>query len=310
MYIWERVRNDPSILVDGITQPRATALEVNRLYHQLRGGQRYNAAGTDVFENEDWDNLILLDACRWDEYAAQTPLEGRVETRESRGSASKQFVRGNFGGKTLHDTVYVSGNQWYLKLRDELGCELHRYHNVDRDSVGGRVPAPATMSEAAEAAAEEFPHKRLIVHYMQPHRPYLGDRSELFTGDSNDGRIELREIDRVIRSGRADRDDLVAAYRDNLRLVLEAVEALLPALVGKTVISSDHGELLWDRTSPIPVRWYGHPDGVYVDSLVTVPWHVVSEGPRRRIVAEPPEREIAGADAADVEANLRDLGYL
>ena len=282
---------------------------MNRVYHQLRGGKLYNPAGTDVFD-EDWDTLILLDACRYDVYAALTPFKGTPGVRLSRGSASKQFVRGDFAGKRLHDVVYVSGNQWYLKLREELECELHAYHDVERDAVGGRVPRPQTVTAAALDFADRYPTKRLLVHYMQPHRPYLGKGRDQFVDDSGDGRVQLREIDKVIKTDRALRDDLIAAYRDNLRLVLEDVERLVEELDGKTVISSDHGELLWDRIAPIPIRWYGHPSAIYVDTLVNVPWHVVSEEPRREIVAEPPDGELESVETDHVTENLRDLGYL
>jgi len=308
MYVWERVRGDLSLFLEGARNPKAVAVELNRLYFQLGRGERYNPDGTDIFEDEDWDNLVLLDACRYDEYAERTSLPGTLEKRSSRGSASKQFVRGNFTGKTLRDTVYVSGNQWYLKLHEELQSELYKYHDVERDAVGGRVPSPETVTSAALEHADRYPHKRLIVHYMQPHRPYLGVGSDQFSEDSEEGRVRLRGIGETIRSGDASWDDLTAAYRDNLRKVLEEVEVLVDHLEGKTVVSADHGELLGDRIRPIPVRWFGHPEAIYVDPLVEVPWHVVSDGPRREIQPGTPETEIE-VDP-DVDENLRNLGYL
>jgi hypothetical protein len=114
----------------------------------------------------------------------------------------------------------------------------------------------------------------------------------------------------MISSGEADRSDLCDAYRDNLRIVFKHVKRLVDELDGKTVISSDHGELLDERVTPFPVRWIGHPESIYVDTLVDVPWQVVSDGSRRKITAEPPTDELDVSDAGDVEANLRNLGYL
>jgi hypothetical protein len=302
MIVWRRLRENPDLVLRALKDPALIGLGINRTYHELRTESTYNPSGTDVFRDEDWDNLILLDACRLDAYRDLTPFDGPVESRESRGSASKQFVRGNFTDKTLHDVVYVSGNRWFLSLEDELNCELHAYHDVERDVADGFVPSPRAVTDAALAHAEEYPNKRLLVHYMQPHYPYLG---------TDDAALELvREgLRETIRASSVDWDDVRAAYRDNLELVFEHVRELVDALDGKTVISSDHGEMLGDRLRPVPVRWVGHPPGIFQEELVSVPWQVVSEGPRRRIVAEAPAGQAQDVDQSEVDQTLRDLGY-
>jgi hypothetical protein len=301
MIALDRVREDPAVLLRALRDPALFGLGVNRTYHELTRGGAYNPSGTDIFA-EDWDTLVLLDACRHDVYAELTPFDGPVEARESRGSASKQFVRGNFQDRMLHDVVYVSGNQWYLLLEEELNCELHAYHDVERDVADGFVPSAEAVTEAALEHHERYPNKRLLVHYMQPHYPYLEtdvDGFELV-------REGLRE---TIRASAVDYDDVRAAYRDNLAYVLDHVQRLVEGLDGKMVVSSDHGEMLGDRLSPVPVRWVGHPPGVFVDELTSVPWQVVSDGPRRRITAEAPDGRADDVDTDRVEQTLRDLGY-
>jgi len=297
----DRVREDPAVLLRALRDPALFGLGVNRTYHELTRGGAYNPSGTDIFA-EDWDTLVLLDACRHDVYTELTPFDGPLEARESRGSASKQFVRGNFQDRMLHDVVYVSGNQWYLLLEEELNCELHAYHDVERDVADGFVPSAEAVTEAALEHHERYPNKRLLVHYMQPHYPYLEtdvDGFELV-------REGLRE---TIRASAVDYDDVRAAYRDNLAYVLDHVQRLVEGLDGKMVVSSDHGEMLGDRLSPVPVRWVGHPPGVFVDELTSVPWQVVSDGPRRRITAEAPDGQADDVDTERVERTLRDLGY-
>jgi len=297
----DRVREDPAVLLRALRDPALFGLGVNRTYHELTRGGAYNPSGTDIFA-EDWDTLVLLDACRHDVYTELTPFDGPLEARESRGSASKQFVRGNFQDRMLHDVVYVSGNQWYLLLEEELNCELHAYHDVERDVADGFVPSAEAVTEAALEHHERYPNKRLLVHYMQPHYPYLEtdvDGFELV-------REGLRE---TIRASAVDYDDVRAAYRDNLAYVLDHVQRLVEGLDGKMVVSSDHGEMLGDRLSPVPVRWVGHPPGVFVDELTSVPWQVVSDGPRRRITAEAPDGRADDVDTDRVEQTLRDLGY-
>jgi hypothetical protein len=52
---------------------------------------------------------------------------------------------------------------------------------------------------------------------------------------------------------------------------------------------------------------YGHPEGVYTEHLVKVPWLVYESGERKEVVAE------ASTDSELVEGTeerLKDLGYL
>jgi hypothetical protein len=306
MSLVSRLAASPDRLLKGATDPQLTALVLNKMVHQRRRGKLYNRHGTDIFDDEDWDILVILDACRYDAYADLTPFEGPVERRESKGTASDQWVYGNLHGKQRHDVVYVSGNKWYLKLQSDgvLDAEIHKYHDIDRDAFHGYVPSPQKTTEDALALAHEYPNKRLIVHYMQPHKPYLGDHRDAFEFPEDED-YGLRT---VVEKYDIDRETLRAAYRDNLRIVLEYVQTLVAELDGKIVISADHGELLGERIGPIPIRWYGHPNRIYVDELLTVPWHVVSEGPRKTITAEAPADSVT-VESDHVDETLRKLGY-
>ena len=310
MSLLSRIRQNPRLLLKGARDVPATFAELNRIYHEKRSGPEYNRSGIDVFD-EEWDNLIILDACRFDYLAEFTDFEAPVERRESRGAASREFITGNFSDRELHDVVYVSGNRWFMKLHDSINSEVHAYRDVERDfhvdrldddkSDVGYVPRPETVLNSAVEAAEEFPDKRLIIHLMQPHKPYLGPKSDQFTYEGG-----LRS---TMSASSATDETLREAYRDTLEITLDLVASTLDSLPGRTVITADHGELLGERLRPIPVRWYGHKEGLYVPELVDVPWQVVKEGPRREISADPPE-EMPGGNEEDVEDTLRALGYV
>jgi hypothetical protein len=101
-----------------VEDPDLAVRELYRAYHRRLYTRSRNADGIDVFE-QDWDNLIVLDACRFDVFAAVADsLPGTLERRTSQAATTPEFVRANFGGRDLHDTVYVTQNTWYLKLRD------------------------------------------------------------------------------------------------------------------------------------------------------------------------------------------------
>lgn len=277
---------------------RLTSLYLRQNYHNYRHGTKFNPYGFRIFD-EDWDNLIILDSCRYDYFEQYSDLPGRLEARISRGSMSKEFVCGNFQNQHHYDTVYFSDNVFFGKLKDKINANLHHYSLSERDAFDGLVSHPSTVTESAKAYDERFPNKRLIVHYMQPHAPYFGvdgrERFEWPSENYNDCNPE----------------ELKQAYTENLRLVLSEAERLLDSLTGKTVITADHGELLGERLLPIPVRYYQHPAGVYVEELLKVPWLIIDSANRKEIIEEsPPKAEDSDElNSDEIEDQLKALGY-
>lgn len=279
--------------------------EINKLYHSRLGYHEFNPGGIDIFE-ESWDNLIILDACRYDIFQEEHNLPGDLEYRISRGSMSKEFIIGNFKNKNLHDTVYISGNSWYARLCQDINTEVHYYSLIDSD-----YPEKTEMiTNQAKSAVENYPKKRLIVHYMLPHAPYIGKTAKKNFPDIETQRNRLFAD---LRTNNVDISDneLKRAYRENLRIVMPKVAQLLNIFPGKTVVTADHGELLGDLISPIPYREYSHPKRLYVDELVKVPWLVYEEGVKEEIISEPPpEANLKGLTDEDIKKNLKNLGYL
>jgi hypothetical protein len=287
-------------LRQALSEPYHILRELNRLYHSRCWSRSCNVGGTNVFD-EDWDTLIILDACRYDIFAERADLPGQLEHRYSRGAATPEFVRGNFENRQLHDVVYVTGNSWYLKLRDEIDAEVHAVYNPDH-----RTPEPVT--EQALDALADHPNKRLVVHYIPPHHPFVGPTADQHLPSYEN---QLDGLFERIKSGEIDvpGDVLRQAYTENLERVLPEVERLINTLDGRTVVTADHGELLGDRSSPIPMADYGHHEGLHVEELVKVPWHVSERGSRRETVADEPRENTAGPVTDDVDEQLRQLGY-
>ncbi|WP_049909168.1 hypothetical protein [Haloarcula japonica] len=112
-------------ITKGIKDPHKIAYELNKIGYTRGGYRQQNPKGVN-FLKEDWDNLIILDACRYDYFKRCTDFSGHLEYRHSLGSATRQFVRENFKNKTLHDTVYIGANTWFLKLQEEINAEVIR----------------------------------------------------------------------------------------------------------------------------------------------------------------------------------------
>jgi hypothetical protein len=296
----------------GLDSPSLFVRELNRLYHSRRSGPEYNRAGVDIFD-EEWDTLVVLDACRYDTFRAVNWLPGRLESRVSRAAHTSEFLRGNFDGRSVTDTVYTTASPQLANRRDEIDVRFHAVENVwnsDRWDEAENTVRPESMTEAAVEMHRRYPHKRHVVHYMQPHYPFIGSAID----DGARGFVEGEGFDFWAQRmrGRIDPppEAVRTAYRRNLRLALEAVEELCAAVDGLVVITSDHGNMIGDRATPIPIREWGHPPGLYTDPLVTVPWLVRDQGDRRAVSTASPVDEAAAVDEAVLRGRLRDLGYV
>ncbi|HEY49738.1 MAG TPA: hypothetical protein G4O13_06810 [Dehalococcoidia bacterium] len=131
---------------------------------------------------EDWDYLIVLDACRYDyfERVVDEFFVGQLEKRVSQGASTPDWLRSNFPDY-YHDVVYVSANT-FVNSKVEAGefdAKRHFPKIVDVclfgwDDVLGTVP-PRRVVDAALDAMAQFPRHRLIIHFVQPHEPYLAE---------------------------------------------------------------------------------------------------------------------------------------
>lgn len=264
----------------------------------------------------DWDNLLILDACRYDVFAEENEIEGDFEAVISCGSHTVEFLRANFEGQTFHDTVYVTANPNAHKLESQtFHATIPLYSDENWDSEIMTVP-PDTVVEAAIDAHEQYPSKRLVVHFIQPHTPFIGEKGRQIPqkhtppGEDPEPDQEIRWIWGNLQYNLVDIDidTIREAYRENVSIALEQAERLVEALPGKSVVTADHGNLIGDRTGPIPVRGYGHPEGLRHRHLVEVPWLVVETGSRREIVSESPQQE-GEISQETIEKQLRALGY-
>jgi hypothetical protein len=271
---------------------------------------------------QDWDTLVLLDACRYDTFKELNPFSGKLDAVTSAASKSDEFIAKNFAGRTLHDTVYVSANVYAEDLDDGIFHRVVKTYGNYEERMQGRMPDHVT--DVAVEAHESHPNKRLIVHYMQPHVPYIGPkadklREELhkkhglrFTGIKNTRGKPAPEIENddtvgsllnAASEGYLNSERLRDVYTENLHICLDSVADLIESVDGKTVISADHGELLGDNGR------YNHPEGCWIPGLRVVPWMELESETRRTITADPP----AGTEYVEddvVKGHLRDLGYI
>lgn len=300
------------IINRNLPDSRAVARQLVRWRHAAQDRFGYGEDGIAVFD-QDWDVLIVLDACRFDAFQEHAAFPGHLQAVTSQGSVTPEWLRANLAGRDLSDTVCVSANGHYVKLSDELDTNWHAFEGVVEDDLADAedsllVASPDTVTERARTALEQYPRKRVVIHYIQPHLPFLGK-----IGDQH---FELgKNLVEIGTDPSVDRDRIVDAYHENLKLVLSSVERLLDTAepnMGRVVITSDHGELLGDRLWPLPVRQWSHIHELPHPLLVQVPWHRLDVGSRRDVVAEEPVHESKMERQDDRERlteHLRALGY-
>jgi hypothetical protein len=265
--------------------------------------------------DEDWDTLIVLDACRADLFEEVVGRErfDRYQRVTSLGSATAEWTKRNFADGEFGDTVYIASNPHTSKF---AGDSFHELVEVWKEAFDEekRTVLPEAITEAALDAHERHPDKRLVVHYMQPHRPFVEAKDLQFEGWHPKWHYERKEMDGIrhpfhaLEAGLTDRETVWNAYADNLSLVIDDALSVAEAVDGRTVLTSDHGNMLGERTFPIPVRMYAHPRGVRSPELVRVPWAVL-DGERRDVVDEGTTAAEPG-DSEEMTDRLEALGYV
>lgn len=133
----------------------------------------------DLIYNSDWDILIILDACRYDIFQEEVGefMQGDLKPVRSEGANTANFLKNTFDD-ALENTIYVSSSPW-VNSTDFGPFEASKYFDKVTDSWAenwneryGTVLPSDILSEASELIDEEN-EKRVIIHLMQPHEPYI-----------------------------------------------------------------------------------------------------------------------------------------
>ncbi len=141
---------------------------------------------------DDWDFLIVLDACRFDFFSHyyNNFFTGTLTKISSSGSCTREWFVNGFK-EYFEDVIYVSANPYINSFHAESGFDIkkrffkldaknHFYKVIDVWSFGwdnklGTVH-PETLTQIALSLRKQYPEKRLIIHYLQPHAPYISDK--------------------------------------------------------------------------------------------------------------------------------------
>jgi hypothetical protein len=108
-----------------------------------------------------------------------------------------------------------------------------------------------------------------VIHFLPPHFPFIRKPvTKGGVGPDLPGRSDSAW--NMAEKGDIDHDTVEEAYRDNMRYVEKFVAELAENLDGKTVLRSDHGNLVGEAGV------YGHPTERMEKPLKKVPYKQVS----------------------------------
>jgi len=221
--------------------------------------------------DKKWDYLIVLDACRYDFFSELNKIPGKLKKIKSAGSDTEEWLVKNFENKKT-DIIYLASNPKVIRTKNVKNSfwRLENVWDYGWDNELDTVP-PQEVSKAALKLSKTYPNKRMIIHYMQPHAPYIGKTKITFPKKEGEHSrcMSVFEINDKVMFENYDITLIKQAYKDNLKLVLKDVEELVKKLPGKVVITADHGELFGEK------NLYFHPRGIYIKELIEVPWFIV-----------------------------------
>lgn len=196
------------MISDGVKNPRGAATYLRQvvdrqradlgseLYRRRRGIPRQADRIDALLSNEEFV-LVILDACRYDVFRDLHAeyLAGSLERVWSSGNWTQQWVSRTWDGE--YDLTYVSTTPFTFDYAHaEAGSEYTPSGRFDEviDVIGREwhpvlsttPPEPVTDIALQTIAAADT--TRAVVHYMQPHAPYIGD-TRILQWDEPDEKI-------------------------------------------------------------------------------------------------------------------------
>lgn len=256
--------------------------------------------------DREWDMIVILDSCRpeWiQEVSSEYDFITNVGTINSVGSHSMEWVDKTFKSAnpaTLEESIYITGNHYARRAPEDKFSEFE-----DLNNYSGEFPAPPAhvITDRTVAVCREQTWRHCIVHYMQPHKPFL-------QCDSDRRNVEIaaewskgHQLYHQYFKENITKQELIDGFINNLRYVLDEVDLLLDNVdAPKTVITSDHGQALGER-----FIWDHHP-GVQIEPLKKVPWVECTAKDKQTL--NPKDLSQVSESNEPIEDRLEQLGYM
>lgn len=272
----------------------------------------------------NWNILIVLDACRYDTFKKyyNRYFSGKLKKRKSLGSGTVEWLYKTFPKE--YDYTYISANPHINSKGLSLG-ETTTEKNVDSDWNSKKTfsevidvwdtdwseEVNTVLPEDLNRVAEKYlDRNKVIIHYMQPHLPYISKEARnnlkgitrfkegldsaslkknitdlfyffgkpLWNRLSKNKKTKIKRLMKINRENLFERmarnnrlDEIKKYYNQNLEIVLESVAELIKKIPeNKKVIITSDHGEAFGEQNT-----YGHPIETHIPTLVEVPWFEV-----------------------------------
>jgi len=303
-------------------------MKIKKLWKHNTIGSKYVVGGRKVnLVDEDWDILVILDACRYDifrgVYKDVFENDDKITLKKAISPATwtMEWLNKIFGENFYEDIIYISANP-FINSKEKV-CFKPRYGKMEcfdakkhffkivdvwdfgwNDDLG--TVHPSQVNKAFVKFYLKYPKKRFILHYMQPHQPYItigGDNYGIPKIGKSDrdltsssiykkfSRVKLKEvaqkylsqvqiwkikelfglpptsnIERIYRMH--GKKGMIAVYKQEIILALRYIKMLVDSISANWLITSDHGERIGNF-------WKDSHSGPRDKEVIEVPWLII-----------------------------------
>lgn len=179
------------LIKKAIQRPQRILPHVYQKFHNSRIKKRHGAELTNQkglvhkFIQSENVLLVVLDACRYDylKNYYKNYIPGKLEKVWSPGSSTRMWAQriwqGNFNVKYISANPYIGIE--FERAGKRYNADNHITDIVDVwdfgwDSELNTVPA-STVTDVALKEISKDERSKHVVHYLQPHKPYIGEDS-------------------------------------------------------------------------------------------------------------------------------------
>ena len=268
---------------------------------------------TELIRKRDWDILIILDACRYDifkEMSQKMLGKNKVTKMISPATQTVEWLDKTFKEQDFSDVIYISSNPFVNSkgiIPEQGGYSFNANNHfkiiVDVWDTGWNPDIstvhPLDVNKAAIVSMDVRPKFRYIIHYMQPHSPYIfygGLKTHMHPVQNMQKNLnpptdlsifskianKFLSQETIWKIGKSlgrnptwdlgklwfkyGQEGIEKGYREDLKLVLNHIKKLIKLYPKKKIIiTADHGERLGEKGN------YGH-GGKRDKAVIEIPW--------------------------------------
>lgn len=217
-------------------------------------------------KDKKWDNLIILDACRFDyfkevlkENYLDINMRGKLIKANSHSKHTGEWYKNNWSKKNK-DVILISQHPraWKEKLDKNFFKTYPLWKRDDWIILD-------IYLEKMKKVMNQYNNKKILVHLTPPHLPYRDNEGKEFLNKIYKVGGGPKVYQKVREYGNKNGwNKLIYYYKKNILKCIKLIDKYINDLTGKIVITADHGELIGED------RFYGHNRSH--PKIFRVPW--------------------------------------